>query len=110
MVHSSTYLARREALDGGIGLLDENIPGSQNEDWDLALRAARRTRSSRGRIAAGAGALGRRPRISRSSGTRRPTSLLWMLAHHPELAASPRARRGSTGSSPSPMRACGGGP
>jgi glycosyltransferase involved in cell wall biosynthesis len=42
MVHSSTYLARRAALLDGIGLLDENIPGSQNEDWDLALRAARR--------------------------------------------------------------------
>ena len=30
------------ALLDGIGLLDEDIPGSQNEDWDLALRAARR--------------------------------------------------------------------
>ena len=42
MVHSSTYLARREALIDGIGLVDETIPGSQNEDWDLALRGARR--------------------------------------------------------------------
>jgi glycosyltransferase involved in cell wall biosynthesis len=42
MVHSSTYLARREALLDGIGLVDEQIPGGQNEDWDLALRAARR--------------------------------------------------------------------
>ena len=42
MVHSSTYLARRDALTDGIGLVDETIPGSQNEDWDLALRAARR--------------------------------------------------------------------
>src|SRR5215471_14352040 len=42
MVHSSTYLASRAALLDGIGLLDETIPGSQNEDWDLALRAARR--------------------------------------------------------------------
>ncbi len=42
MVHSSTYLARRAALADGIGLVDETIPGSQNEDWDLALRAARR--------------------------------------------------------------------
>jgi glycosyltransferase involved in cell wall biosynthesis len=42
MVHSSTYLARRDALTDGIGLVDETIPDSQNEDWDLALRAARR--------------------------------------------------------------------
>jgi glycosyltransferase involved in cell wall biosynthesis len=42
MVHSSTYLVRRSSLLDGIGLVDETIPGSQNEDWDLALRAARR--------------------------------------------------------------------
>ena len=42
MVHSSTYLATREALLDGIGLVDESIPGSQSEDWDLVLRAARR--------------------------------------------------------------------
>lgn len=42
MVHSSTYLVARSALLDGIGIVDETIPGSQNEDWDLALRAARR--------------------------------------------------------------------
>ncbi|MFI0454552.1 glycosyltransferase family 2 protein [Actinomadura sp. 6N118] len=40
-VHSSTYVARRAALIE-IGMVDETIPGSQGEDWDLALRAARR--------------------------------------------------------------------
>lgn len=40
MVHSSTYLAGRRALIDEIGLVDESIPGSQSEDWDLALRAA----------------------------------------------------------------------
>ncbi|MCO5986877.1 glycosyltransferase family 2 protein [Actinoallomurus spadix] len=40
-VHSSTYVARREALIE-IGMVDETIPGGQGEDWDLALRAARR--------------------------------------------------------------------
>ncbi|MFC0036749.1 glycosyltransferase family 2 protein [Actinomadura rayongensis] len=40
-VHSSTYVARRAALID-IGMVDESIPGSQGEDWDLALRAARR--------------------------------------------------------------------
>jgi hypothetical protein len=42
MVHSSTYVIDRLALIDGIGLLDESIPGSQSEDWDLAIRAARR--------------------------------------------------------------------
>jgi glycosyltransferase involved in cell wall biosynthesis len=41
MVHSSTYVVRRSALIE-IGMVDEEIPGSQGEDWDLALRAARR--------------------------------------------------------------------
>jgi glycosyltransferase involved in cell wall biosynthesis len=41
MVHSSTYVARRAALID-MGMVDEEIPGSQGEDWDLALRAARR--------------------------------------------------------------------
>ena len=41
MVHSSTYLARRPALLD-VGMVDEQIPGSQGEDWDLALRMARR--------------------------------------------------------------------
>lgn len=41
MVHSSSYLARRAGLIE-IGMVDEEIPGSQGEDWDLALRAARR--------------------------------------------------------------------
>jgi glycosyltransferase involved in cell wall biosynthesis len=40
-VHSSTYLARRSALLE-IGMVDEEIPGSQGEDWDLALKFARR--------------------------------------------------------------------
>ncbi|MGR6967527.1 glycosyltransferase family 2 protein [Geodermatophilus sp. URMC 61] len=40
MLHSSTLLLRRSALLGRLGLVDEGIPGSQNEDWDLLLRAA----------------------------------------------------------------------
>jgi glycosyltransferase involved in cell wall biosynthesis len=34
-------LARREALLGQLGLVDEQIPGSYGEDYDLLLRAAR---------------------------------------------------------------------
>lgn len=42
MLHSSTFLARRNALLDGIGLVDEGTPGSMCEDWDILLRASRR--------------------------------------------------------------------
>lgn len=40
--HPSTYLFRRAALADGIGLVDESLPGSYAEDYDVLLRAARR--------------------------------------------------------------------
>ena len=42
MVHSSSFLMNRDALVDGIGLVDESIPESMCEDWDLLLRAAKR--------------------------------------------------------------------
>lgn len=39
-LHPSTFVMRRSVLDV-IGLIDENIPGSYGEDYDLLLRAAR---------------------------------------------------------------------
>jgi glycosyltransferase involved in cell wall biosynthesis len=42
MVHSSSFLFRRNTLLDGIGLVDETIPNSMCEDWDLLLRASRR--------------------------------------------------------------------
>jgi glycosyltransferase involved in cell wall biosynthesis len=42
MLHSSSFLMWRRALVDDIGLLDEAIPGSMCEDWDLLLRAAER--------------------------------------------------------------------
>lgn len=85
MVHSSTYLARREALVNGIGLVDETIPGSQNEDWDLALRAARRhpivnVDEPLVRVVWGASSHYARQWETKAG------SLHWMLEHHPELA------------------------
>lgn len=40
--HPSTFLAHRSALVGGLGLVDEDLPGGYAEDYDLLLRAARR--------------------------------------------------------------------
>ncbi|MGN5734316.1 glycosyltransferase family 2 protein [Arthrobacter psychrochitiniphilus] len=40
-IHPSTMLFRREDLLGRIGLVDEALPGSYGEDYDLLLRASR---------------------------------------------------------------------
>jgi glycosyltransferase involved in cell wall biosynthesis len=87
MVHSSTYLLRRASLLDGIGLFEETIPRSQNEDWDLALRAADRHPV----------AFVDRPlvRVSWSDHSyfarrweARAEGLLWMLQHHPGILRS----------------------
>jgi hypothetical protein len=83
-IHSSTFLVRRDALLGGLGLVAEDAPGSENGDWDLLLRAAKRAdvvhvdepfvrvRSPRAQATAYEYAM----RIS---------SLRWMMARHPEI-------------------------
>jgi glycosyltransferase involved in cell wall biosynthesis len=87
MVHASTFLIRRRALLDGIGLVDESIPDSQNEDWDLALRAARRHPIAHVdrplvRVAWGEASYFLQQWQSRADGLR------WMLEHHSGLAAS----------------------
>lgn len=42
-LHPSTFVMRRRALVNGIGLIDEEVPGSYGEDYEFLLRAARRT-------------------------------------------------------------------
>lgn len=90
MLHSSSFLARRTALIDGIGLVDETMPRSMAEDWDLLLRAARR-----------------RPVVHLDEPLVRvrwgPTSFfasdwqvrndaqLWLLEHHPEMAEDKQA-------------------
>lgn len=41
-LHTSSLVARRAALLGGLGLFDEGLPRGYGEDYDLLLRAARR--------------------------------------------------------------------
>jgi glycosyltransferase involved in cell wall biosynthesis len=87
MVHSSTYLASRAALVDGIGLVNENIPGGQNEDWDLALRAAARhpivnVDEPLVEVAWGSGS------HYETQWQTKAQSLLWMLEHHGELVES----------------------
>jgi glycosyltransferase involved in cell wall biosynthesis len=90
MVHSSTYLAWRTAILDGIGLVNETIPGGQNEDWDLALRAARRrpivnVDQPLVQVAWGAGSHYARKWETKAEG------LLWMLEHHDDLTKNQAA-------------------
>lgn len=41
MLHSSSFLFRRADMLGGFGLVDETLPRSMAEDWDILIRAAR---------------------------------------------------------------------
>ncbi|WP_412540585.1 glycosyltransferase [Longispora sp. K20-0274] len=84
MLHSSTFVIRRSALMGGLGLVAEDAPGSQNEDWDLLLRAAARhpivhVDQALVRVAWGVGSLFARQYDTKIS------SLRWMLNRHPEI-------------------------
>jgi glycosyltransferase involved in cell wall biosynthesis len=86
MLHSSSFLMRREALaEDAVGLVAEDAPGSQNEDWDLLLRAARR-----GPIVHLDEPLvrvlwGRTSHYAYEYATK-ISSLRWMMQRHPEIS------------------------
>jgi len=87
--HPSTVLVRRSALQGPIGLVDEEIPGSYGEDYDWIIRAARH-----GRIAVVAQPLVRvlwgQSMFSRNWQTI-IDALEYVVAKTPEFSADPRA-------------------
>lgn len=98
MLHSSTFLIRRTALvgeprDTGIGLVAEDAPGSQNEDYDLLLRAAKRrpiTHVDRPLVRV----VWDRTSFFAHQYDTRIAGLRWMLERHPELdACRPGAAR-----------------
>jgi glycosyltransferase involved in cell wall biosynthesis len=89
MLHSSTLLWRRSALLGPVGLVNEQIPGSQNEDWDLLLRAASVAPIQHVDEALVRVPWGRASHFSRKWQTW-GDSLEWMLQQHPSLAEDPR--------------------
>jgi hypothetical protein len=84
MLHSSTLLLRRSALVGRLGLVDEEIPGSQNEDWDLLLRASARHPIAHVDEPLVRVRWGVSSHFSRQWETR-VSSLEWMLREHPDL-------------------------
>lgn len=107
-LHPSTFLIRRAALLGPLGLLAEDAPGGQNDAWDLLLRAARRAplvhvdephvlvrwpHTSARAVDVG---LLRSAAVLRAGGPgvvagyeRRIASLRWMMARHPEIVGYP---------------------
>mgnify|MGYP000190781811 FL=1 len=83
MVHSSTFLFRRGAF-----WVDESAPNGQNEDWDLALRAAARhpiVHVDRPLVRVRWGGS-----LYVARWADRIAGLEWMLARHPDLAVDPR--------------------
>ncbi|WP_237768132.1 glycosyltransferase family 2 protein [Serinicoccus sp. CNJ-927] len=90
MLHSSTFVFRRSSLLGDLGLIDESIPGSQNEDWDILLRAAElhpvvHVDRPLVHVLWGAASF-----FSRRWDTKIDSSV-WMLERHPAIAADNRA-------------------
>ncbi|HEX8626857.1 MAG TPA: glycosyltransferase, partial [Catenuloplanes sp.] len=89
MLHSSSFLARREAFTAGegdgIGLVAEDAPGSQNEDWDLLLRAARRAPIVHLDEPLVRVLWGRTSHYAYEYATK-ISSLRWMMARHPEIS------------------------
>ena len=86
MLHSSTFVFRRAALLD-LGLVAEDAPGSQNEDYDLLLRAVRRHPIAHVdevlvRVLWG------RTSFFASQYETKIASLEWMLARHPEFAGN----------------------
>ena len=90
MLHSSSFLIDRAALIGDIGLVDERLPHSMAEDWDLLLRASRRRPIMHVD----------RPLVEVTWGgssyfveqwQTRNDAQLWLLRHHPDMARDRRA-------------------
>lgn len=86
MLHSSSFLIRRDTLvdSGKLGLVAEDAPGSQNEDWDLLFRAARRAPIVHVDEPLVRVLWGRTSHYAYEYDTK-ITSLRWMMSRHPEI-------------------------
>jgi glycosyltransferase involved in cell wall biosynthesis len=84
MLHSSTFVMRRDAVLGGLGLVAEDAPGSQNEDWDMLLRAAKRAPVVHVDEPLVQVLWGTSSHFAYQYATK-ISSLRWMMARHPEI-------------------------
>ncbi|MEU6247350.1 glycosyltransferase family 2 protein [Glycomyces sp. NPDC047010] len=87
MLHSSTFLFRRSALLGGLGLVAEDAPGSQNEDWDMLLRASRRRPIAH--VDTPYALVNWAGSHFETRWDTKISSLRWILDRHPEIHGSP---------------------
>jgi glycosyltransferase involved in cell wall biosynthesis len=89
MLHASSFLIRRLSLVDpyALGLVAEDAPGSQNEDWDLLLRAAKRAPVRHVDEPLIRVAWGRTSHFTYEYDTKM-ASLRWMMERHPEIARS----------------------
>ena len=96
MLHSSSFLIARDALLDRIGLVEERLPHSMAEDWDLLLRASREHPIVHVD----------RPLVEVTWGGSsyfieqwqiRNDAQLWLLEHHPEMMRDRRAAAFSYG-------------
>ncbi len=90
MLHSSTLVFRRSSLLGPLGLINEDIPGSQNEDWDILLRASALHPIVHVDQPLVHVRWGRSSFFSRRWDTKIASSE-WMLANHPDIAGDRQA-------------------
>lgn len=89
MLHSSTFVFDTARMTSDFGLVSEGIPGSQNEDWDLLLRAARLGPIRHVDEPLVTVQWGRTSFYSRAWDTKIDSSV-WMLEQHPEVVADRR--------------------
>jgi glycosyltransferase involved in cell wall biosynthesis len=95
MLHSSSFLIRRSTLvdSGRLGLVAEDAPGSQNEDWDLLFRAAHRSPIVHVDEPLVRVLWGRTSHYAYEYDTK-ISSLRWMMDRHPEIhGCAPGAAR-----------------
>lgn len=83
-LNSSTFLMRRAALLGGLGLVAEDAQSSDNENWDLLLRAAKRSPVIHVDQALVQVRKQRQPHSAYEYAAR-VASLRWMMTRHPEI-------------------------
>jgi glycosyltransferase involved in cell wall biosynthesis len=95
-LHPSTFLFRRATLVDGIGLVDEEIPGSYGEDYEFLLRAARR-RPVRNLPDVLVEVRWHRRSYFGSRWDTISTALVWLLDRYPEFRGEPRGRARVTG-------------
>jgi glycosyltransferase involved in cell wall biosynthesis len=88
MLHSSSFLFDRSAMVDGFGLVDETIPESMGEDWDLLLRAARQHPIAHVDEPY-VGILWGQTSYFNEAWSLKNAAHEWLLDHHPEISSDP---------------------